>query len=769
MRPTRPVVLVTRPAGEAERTAAALAGAGFDARIEPLLTFEHLPDAPALIGDLGEASALLFTSVNGVRAFAAASSRRDLPVYAVGPTTAEAAQEAGFSQVEAAEGDVEALARLVQARLGATGPEAVAGTLLHVAGESVAGDLAGRLSALGFRVRRVALYRARTADGLSPSTRDTVLAGEIDAVMLFSPRTARTFVTLIRTAGGEAACRRIVAACLSPAVAESAAGIEWAAMAVAAVPTEASAIEALGTALNRQEATKFDSRERPIMGEEDAKTPPASSGSASPGGSPETSAPEAAPATVIAIPAAEVVQRFGGIRPMASKMGISFSTVQGWKERNQIPANRHAEIVALAEKLNISLAPGDLASAPAPSTELAPAEATPSEERPVPQVDLGPAGGSQPFKLPPIDRTDDVAPNRPPPAPPPLPPQTVPAARAGLSIGGAVLVSVVVVALAGGAAYMARPYWLGGAPATVAVTDTSGLADRLAKLEKDLAARPTAAGPAAADPKLAQDVAALSKRLGDVDAAIAAAKRDATQAAEQAATVARNAQARTEALEKGFDPQSFVALRNGLNDLTQKIAALNGRLDAAEKATSAARAQGIADAALTMAVSQLRRAVDGGQAYSPELAATRTVTAGDAKMQTALDALAPAAQAGIASRATLAEEFPGVANKISQAALQRSADGWWRAVTDRLDGLITIRPVGAAVAGDHPRAKAARAEAAAARGDIAGAVAALDGLEGKPAEAAKPWIDRAKARLAADQALAALEAQATANLAAKPK
>jgi hypothetical protein len=196
---------------------------------------------------------------------------------------------------------------------------------------------------------------------------------------------------------------------------------------------------------------------------------------------------------------------------------------------------------------------------------------------------------------------------------------------------------------------------------------------------------------------------------------------------------------------------------------------LNGRLDAAEKATSAARAQGLADAALTMAVAQLRRAVEGGSVYSPELAAVRAVTGGDAKLQATLDALAPAAQAGVASRAALTDEFPAVANAIARASLQRGGESWWRAVTDRLDGLISIRPVGAAVAGDHPRAKAARAEAAAARGDLAGAVAALNGLEGKPAETAKPWLDRAKARLAADQALAALESQATANLAAKPK
>ncbi|MBL8706934.1 MAG: uroporphyrinogen-III synthase [Rhodospirillales bacterium] len=737
----RPLVLVTRPSGEAGRTAAALAEAGFDALVEPLLTIEPLADAPARLGDLAGVAALAFTSVNGIEAFAAACPRRDLPVYAVGPATAAAARAAGFPSVDTAGGDVEALVRLIQGR-----HPADRGLVLHAAGESVAGDLAGRLTGLGYRVRREALYRARTADRLSASARDTLLAGRLDAVLLFSPRTAQTFVTLVRTEQAEDACRRVVAACLSPAVAEAVAAIAWAKVAVATEPTQAAAIAALGATVQRQDPTGFDSRERPTMAEDDAKTPT----DKGPEPAPE---PQGAPA--IDIGAAEVVQRFGGIRPMASKMGISFSTVQGWKERNQIPANRHAEIVALAEKLNVSLAPGEPAPPAAAETLTAPTPASaPAPEPP------------QTFKLPPIDKAADD----PPPASPRLPPQPMPAERAGLGLGGVVLVSAVVVAIAAAGAYVARPYWLAaptGAP-VAASGDTGELVARLAKLERDLAARPATPAPAAVDPKLAQDIAALSKRLGEVDAAIAAAKRDAAQASEQAAGIARDAQKRTEALEKGFDPQGFVALRTGLNDLNQKIAALNGRLDTAEKATSAARAQGLADAALTMAVAQLRRAVDGGSVYSPELAAVRAVSA-DAKLQATLDALAPAAQAGVASRAALADEFPAVANAIAQASLRRGGEGWWRAVTDRLDGLVSIRPVGAAVAGDHPRAKAARAEAAAARGDLAGAVTALNGLEGKPAEAAKPWLDRAKARIAADQALAALESQATASLTAKPK
>ncbi len=39
-----------------------------------------------------------------------------------------------------------------------------------------------------------------------------------------------------------------------------------------------------------------------------------------------------------------VIERFGGVRPMATALGVPASTVQGWKERGSIPEGRHAEI-----------------------------------------------------------------------------------------------------------------------------------------------------------------------------------------------------------------------------------------------------------------------------------------------------------------------------------------------------------------------------------------------------------------------------------------
>jgi uroporphyrinogen-III synthase len=222
-------LLVTRPALDAGPLADLLAAAGHTVLLEPLLTI-RFRDAAALA--LDDATGLLFTSANGVRAFAALSDRRDIPVFAVGDRTAAVAREQGFAQVGSADGDVAALAALVIAkRRPADGP------LLHVAGSEVAGDLAERLEAAGFTVRRAVLYDAEPVTELSPETRAALAAGTLDGVLLFSPRTARQFAALMRQSGLRA--DGLVAWCLSPAVADALDDLPRADTRVAAEPTQA--------------------------------------------------------------------------------------------------------------------------------------------------------------------------------------------------------------------------------------------------------------------------------------------------------------------------------------------------------------------------------------------------------------------------------------------------------------------------------------------------------------------------------------------------
>jgi uroporphyrinogen-III synthase len=230
-------LLITRPREDAARLAGELARHGIATLLEPLIRIRFHDDVDL---QLAGVQALLATSANGVRAFARVSGRRDLPLLAVGDATARTARNAGFELVESARGDVASLAALVRRHC-----DPAAGALLHVAGSAVAGDLAGTLGACGFMIRRAALYEARTADALSAATVDALQQDGLDGVALFSPRTAATWVRLVCAAGATERCRRLVAFCLSAAVADAAAPLPWQRLQVAAQATEAALLAAV--------------------------------------------------------------------------------------------------------------------------------------------------------------------------------------------------------------------------------------------------------------------------------------------------------------------------------------------------------------------------------------------------------------------------------------------------------------------------------------------------------------------------------------------
>ncbi len=232
-----PRVLLTRPREDAAEFAVLLERKGYRVAIEPMLVIEPIEAT----FDLSTFQAVLVTSANGARALAAAGAGRGVPLFAVGDATARAARDAGFTTVESAAGDSAALARLVAGRLD---PEA--GPLLHVSGEDVAGDLAESLSARGFAVERRVLYRACATAALSAEGARLIADGAIDAVLFFSPRSARTFVSLAVAAMLAPACAAMAAICLSDAVADgSADGVVWRAVCVASRPDRAALIEAL--------------------------------------------------------------------------------------------------------------------------------------------------------------------------------------------------------------------------------------------------------------------------------------------------------------------------------------------------------------------------------------------------------------------------------------------------------------------------------------------------------------------------------------------
>ena len=236
--------LVTRPLEDSAELVSALEDRGIEVLVCPMLTIVlNRGPEPDLTGVQG----ILFTSANGVRAFAKVAPRRDLPVFAVGDRTSSAALDAGFSAVESAGGNVDSLVRLVR---DLCTPDS--GAFLHPAGSDVAGDLAGRLGAAGFAVRRVVLYHAVAAKALSGEVTLALSEHLIDLALFYSPRSAATFVSLARHTGLEKACERLEILCLSKAVAEAADPIMWRRVMIASRPVQDALLATLDERLHRQ-------------------------------------------------------------------------------------------------------------------------------------------------------------------------------------------------------------------------------------------------------------------------------------------------------------------------------------------------------------------------------------------------------------------------------------------------------------------------------------------------------------------------------------
>jgi len=106
--------LITRPAQDSAPLASELERRGVEVFLSPMLTITLAGEA---MPDLAGMQALLFTSANGVRAFARLSAERRFPVFAVGDRTATVAREEGLTAIRSADGDVEDLIALTQTQL----------------------------------------------------------------------------------------------------------------------------------------------------------------------------------------------------------------------------------------------------------------------------------------------------------------------------------------------------------------------------------------------------------------------------------------------------------------------------------------------------------------------------------------------------------------------------------------------------------------------------------------------------------------------------
>ena len=748
-------IWIPRPREDAEPLALSLRELGFDALIAPVMAIRYADDAP----DLTDIAAVLVTSANGARALARVTDRRDVKLIAVGVNSAAEAERLGFSGVEAAGGDVETLAAHVAER-----HDPSSGPLLHVAGSDRAGDLAGLLEDRGFTVRRQVLYQAESAEALPVAVADAVTRGTLDAVLLYSPRTARIVCNLLTRAGLAGSVDKVAAICLSENVA-AAATLNWVKTTVADAPDGQSMLHAVRETLkpNKDDSTEPTAAAATMQEPEGAMTDAVKDEETSPATDAET-----------------VIDRFGGIRPMAQKLDVAVSTVQGWKTRNHIPENRWEEIQQVAAREGISLEGG--ADTPRPSVDPdgdAPAGETPET---APESRDGPDPSEQ---TQPAETAEDNPAEPQPDSPPPPVQQTVrrPSGTAWLAL---------LVAFGTAGAVATQSYWRPGidaaldshlsqffgpppaaptaSPDPALVKSLSDLGDRLAALESKPAPEPpaTVEVPEEAIRTAMQTVVDRVKALED---RAAVARQNAPETVDLAplSGAIDALRARVDAMDSRADgsleafraeletfADQFDSIRAGIEGVGDRLAAVERRLTQLESASGGPAG---AEAAMVLAVGQLSDLIAASEPFGGALDDIAALAPNDDAVQAALSTLRPLSQSVIASRADLTRGFADIAALVDRAERVGDAQDWIGETLAELRSLVSIRRVDADV--DAPAVS--RAEAALAQNDLEAAVEAVVALA--PTDPAiAGWVAKASQRVTVDDAIRALRALALARI-----
>ena len=232
----------------------------------------------------------------------------------------------------------------------------------------------------------------------------------------------------------------------------------------------------------------------------------------------------------------------------------------------------------------------------------------------------------------------------------------------------------------------------------------------------------------AATALLAEKIEGLSGRIGDIEKTLAQIKTANTGSADAAALDAARQEAKKNADE--------------LAALKDRLAAIEQSQHATASTASVQRNQ-----TLVVAVGQLREALGSAKPFAQELA---TVTSlGDADVSKIVEPITPYADKGIATVSDLRGEFPQIAAAIVQTEGASQGSGWVnKALTE---AGVSVRKVGP-VEGTSAEAIVARAEDKLSGDDLDGALTEMSALQQVP-PAADAWLEKAKARQAAEHAM----------------
>ena len=238
----RPVCIVTRTEPGATATAERVARLGWQPEKIPVSFIEPVDHGADVVSE--PVQALAITSVQDARHGADLLLRYDVPVFAVGPASAQAASDLIGAERETITGDstAERLAGYVQKYCS---PEA--GPILFLRAERVAGGFAEPLKDAGFTVIEQVVYRARPNHQFTAQLKHHI-SHSIGSILLHAPSAARAVAEAL--SGLDLGAWRCLA--MSSAIAEPVASLAWGhGLMISKTVSEDSLLAALGQPIDQ--------------------------------------------------------------------------------------------------------------------------------------------------------------------------------------------------------------------------------------------------------------------------------------------------------------------------------------------------------------------------------------------------------------------------------------------------------------------------------------------------------------------------------------
>ena len=409
-----------------------------------------------------------------------------------------------------------------------------------------------------------------------------------------------------------------------------------------------------------------------------------------------------------------IISKFGGIRPMAQKLDVPVSTVQGWKQRQSIPQSRAVDILSAANKYNLDLGPRKTIAI--------------DKEENILQ-DKAPVVSSQTYN----DKKQ--------------------LSRWGLFIS----VSALIVGL-GCASWL---FWSGVGNKTelILASDISTMNKRLNNLELSLVKndlRPFRKSMMDEISDIRSEMTLISgQRPGEFISA---------EVVEKLLNNVKSLENKITNVYEKFSNQAEIS-KLDLSSLQGKIYELESKLAIVSNNSAPALLRNLIDGPnLMLLVTLLRGNIETGEPYDEIITNLRKLSATDSRILPYLDLLEKYSLDKTPTPLELKKSFVNLKRSIVRSNVIEAEASWDDKLLQRLNGLITIKRSGVELRSDSFHALLVRAETKVNGGDIKGAISELNQLSGEEEKASIVWLKSASHYTNVQLALDQLEEIAIARL-----